>query len=198
VGDDRQAVAEPGILTVHDNGLVKDRHRRIASALMAAAEPSVGLNPYVVRHLSGHVAAAGAWDELASSSVLDHLDPNAVAADAFRTVFGSADLPVEIAGIMSCTTGRPRHRGVGPAVPGPRATERVHRLVGCRWRCRGPAAGDRERPGTRGTVNRCGRRRRRPGGRARERVPGPGDTGRTDRSRLRNGHSYRTGVSRCE
>lgn len=83
---------------------MKERHRRVALALMAAAEKALpgALNPYVVAHLSGHVAAAAAWEELASSAVLDHVDPNAVAADAFRTAFGRADLPVEIAGIMSC------------------------------------------------------------------------------------------------
>jgi WD40 repeat protein len=80
---------------------VADRHRRIALALIAATDDAPP-NRYVVRHLAGHVAAAGAWAELASAAVLDQLAPNSVATQAFRNTFGRADLPIEIAGIMSC------------------------------------------------------------------------------------------------
>jgi hypothetical protein len=82
---------------------MNDRHRRIATALLAAANERLPHhpNPYLVRHLSGHVAAAGMWAELADSPVLDHLDPEALARDAFRTAFASTDLPPKIAAVMS-------------------------------------------------------------------------------------------------
>ncbi len=51
-------------------------------------------NPYIAHHLAGHVAEAGAWQELADAPhVLDHLDPRAVAAEALRLGYGRTSLP---------------------------------------------------------------------------------------------------------
>ena len=82
---------------------IDDGHRLIARALIAAAEPTLPAspNPYLVHHLSAHVAAGSDWPDLAATDLLDHLDPVAVATDAFRTAFGRADLPTEIAAILS-------------------------------------------------------------------------------------------------
>jgi hypothetical protein len=56
---------------------------------------------YLARHLSGHVAEAGLWDDLASHPrVLDSLDPHAVTADAIRTLFGRRSVPPPVAGII--------------------------------------------------------------------------------------------------
>lgn len=79
------------------------RHRRIAQALISTAQADLPAspNPYVTRHLSGHVAEADTWPDLAAApDLLDHLDPNEVAADALRTAFGRADLPTEIHEIL--------------------------------------------------------------------------------------------------
>jgi WD40 repeat protein/type II secretory pathway predicted ATPase ExeA len=85
---------------------VQHRHRKIARALLAAVpvahrDPP---NPYLVRHLSGHVAAAGmaAWDDLATRpDVLDRLDAAALTGDALRTAFGQPELPAEVAGVIA-------------------------------------------------------------------------------------------------
>lgn len=99
---------------------MNDRHRRIATALLADANERLPHrpNPYLVRHLSGHVAAAGMWPELAGSAVLDHLDPETLARDAFRTAFGNADLPAAIAATMS------GHHVLAELPPESRATTR--------------------------------------------------------------------------
>ncbi|WP_436535217.1 nSTAND1 domain-containing NTPase [Actinoplanes sp. HUAS TT8] len=73
-----------------------------AGPAAAGGRPDAGVaNPYVVMHLSGHVADAGVWDALAAApDVLDRLDPLAIAADALRTVFGGAGLPLPVAGVI--------------------------------------------------------------------------------------------------
>jgi WD40 repeat protein len=59
------------------------------------------LGHYLIKHLSGHVAETNRWLDLAAATaVLDALDPESVAADAVRSLFGRADMPVEIAGVV--------------------------------------------------------------------------------------------------
>ncbi len=82
------------------------RHRAIARALLESVPRGYAgpLNPYLVRHLSGHVAAGGmdAWHDLASHpEVLDRLDPHVATGDALRSAFGLPDLPAEIAGTIA-------------------------------------------------------------------------------------------------
>jgi hypothetical protein len=92
--------------TREDKAFCQDRQRRSATALLAkarqvvAADPA-GMPPYLARHLSGHVAEAGLWDDLAAiPRVLDSLDPAAVTADALRTLFGRRPIPPPIAGVI--------------------------------------------------------------------------------------------------
>jgi WD40 repeat protein len=85
---------------------VQRRHRQIIRALLAAvpAGHRGPLNPYLVRHLSGHLAAAGmpAWGDLAARpDVLDRLDAAALTGDALRTAFGQPELPAEVAGAIA-------------------------------------------------------------------------------------------------
>src|SRR5690348_14071807 len=90
------------------------RQQLITQALiaLAAGRPSQPINPYVARHLSGHVADADAWNELGDrSSALDRLDPAAVTADALRTLFGRAPIPPTIAGVIGG-----RHQLAGAAM----------------------------------------------------------------------------------
>ncbi|WP_432164570.1 WD40 repeat domain-containing protein [Streptomyces sp. bgisy031] len=70
-----------------------DRHRRIAQSLIAATSVE-SPNPYVTHHLAGHVAEAGAWQDLADApDVLDRLEPRAVAAEVLRLGYGRGGLP---------------------------------------------------------------------------------------------------------
>jgi WD40 repeat protein len=74
--------------------------RALVSAASAAA--STGLNPYLRRHLSGHVGEVDAWPLLAEEDeVLDLLIADAVVADATRTAFGTGQLPAEVAAVLS-------------------------------------------------------------------------------------------------
>ena len=128
------------------------RHRAIVRALLAALPraPREPLNPYLVRHLSGHIGAAGmdAWHDLATRpDVLDRLDPRAVTGDALRSAFGLPDLPAEIAGAIAARhllinasladrrglreIGMVRHAGIARFPPGPAAD-----LTGAAWALR--------------------------------------------------------------
>jgi WD40 repeat protein len=72
-----------------------DRARQVAAANLAA------MPAYLARHLSGHVADAGLWDDLAAAPrVLDGLDPTMVTADALRTLFGRRAIPPPVAGVI--------------------------------------------------------------------------------------------------
>ena len=73
----------------------------VAAARAAGTDPG-GLPTYLVRHLSGHIADASLWDTLADDPrVLDCLDPDAVTADALRTLFGHRrDIPPAVAGVI--------------------------------------------------------------------------------------------------
>ena len=84
----------------------RERQRRAATSLLglarqvAVADPA-GMPEYLIRHLSGHVADAGLWDDLAADpGVLDGLDPAAVTADALRTLFGRGAIPPPVAGVI--------------------------------------------------------------------------------------------------
>lgn len=91
-----------------ERGAETSQHSRIVKALIdaAKADPYVLRNIYVARHLSGHVAEANAWSLLAEElSILDRLDPEAVARDAMRTIFGRSAAPGAIASVL---TGRRR------------------------------------------------------------------------------------------
>jgi len=85
--------------TGHDTTILAERHLRIVTALLAQArEIPQGMNAYVRRRLSGHVAEARAWDQLAGATeVLDALDVDALASDVLATSFGRRQLPVEVA-----------------------------------------------------------------------------------------------------
>ena len=66
-----------------------------------SADPDAVLPPYLVRHLSGHVADADLWEDLAATpNVLDYLDAEAVTADAVRTLFGRREIPAPVAGVI--------------------------------------------------------------------------------------------------
>jgi len=81
---------------------VPTRHRSVARALMAKAFTSEAPDLYVVRRLAEHVAEAGIWQELADApAVLDELDPESIAAEALRTAYGRANLPLAIAASLS-------------------------------------------------------------------------------------------------
>ncbi|WP_306316938.1 MULTISPECIES: WD40 repeat domain-containing protein [unclassified Streptomyces] len=70
-----------------------ERHRRIAQSLIAAT-PADSPNPYITHHLAGHIAEAGAWQDLADApDVLDRLEPRSVAAEALRAGYGRSGLP---------------------------------------------------------------------------------------------------------
>ncbi|WP_327000897.1 hypothetical protein OHA72_38000 [Dactylosporangium sp. NBC_01737] len=88
------------------------RERLITRALIAAAQRTLpSPNPYVTFHLAEHAAAAAAWQDLARSDVLDHLDPGAVAAAAGRAA-GPARLSTEVAAVVFARhvlTGLPPH-----------------------------------------------------------------------------------------
>jgi WD40 repeat protein len=81
------------------------RHRSIAQRLIALAREAAGpLNPYLARHLTGHLARAtpGTWQILADHPrVLDRLDPRATTADAVRAMLDRQELPAEILGVVA-------------------------------------------------------------------------------------------------
>jgi WD40 repeat protein len=75
---------------------------RVARALITAARDGEPPSPYVVLRLAEHVAAAGAWAELAFAPyLLDQLDPDSVAVAVLRTAFGRADLPASLGASLS-------------------------------------------------------------------------------------------------
>jgi WD domain, G-beta repeat len=68
----------------------------------AVAGGGDGGGPYLRRYLAEHVAEAGLWPELAGQiAVLDGLDPDSVAVEAFRTAYGRGYLPAAIAVTMA-------------------------------------------------------------------------------------------------
>ena len=83
--------------------LLAERERQVSRALMEAVERKTQdtTNPYLARYLSGHVANADAWEDLAGRpGALDRLDPNAVTADALRTIMGRGHIAPSIAGVL--------------------------------------------------------------------------------------------------
>jgi hypothetical protein len=79
-----------------------DLHAHVARALIASVSGGEAPSPYVVLRLAEHVAAAGAWDELAAAPyLLDQLDPDSVAVAVLRTAFGRSDLPAPIGASLS-------------------------------------------------------------------------------------------------
>jgi WD40 repeat protein len=81
---------------------VLSQHADVVRALIASGGESELPNPYVIQRLAEHVAAAGAWDDLAAAPyLLDQLDPDSVAAAALRTAFGRSDLPGSIGASLS-------------------------------------------------------------------------------------------------
>jgi transcriptional regulator with XRE-family HTH domain len=101
-----QAFTEHLDRTSENKASCQDRQRRCAAALLdyarqaAAADPAC-MPPYLARHLSGHVADTGMWNELAATpEVLDGLDPAAVTADALRTLSGRRPIPPPVADVI--------------------------------------------------------------------------------------------------
>ncbi len=90
--------------------------RKLAARALLHAVHTAGpgrIPEYLVNHLSGHVAEAGLWDDLAClSHVLDRIDPHAVTADAVRTLFGRRLVPPSVAGIIGA---RDTLAGANPA-----------------------------------------------------------------------------------
>jgi len=79
-----------------------NQYARVAHTLITASRDGEPPSPYVALRLADHVAAAGAWDELASAPyLLDQLDPDSVAAAVLRTAFGRADLPAPLGASLS-------------------------------------------------------------------------------------------------
>ncbi|MEU8351441.1 MULTISPECIES: WD40 repeat domain-containing protein [unclassified Streptomyces] len=101
---------------------------------MAAATETP--NPYIAHHLAGHVAEAGAWQELADAPhVLDHLDPRAVAAEALRLGYGRTGLPDPVTATLVA-------RDLLASVA-PEDRETVRALTTARFVGAAPAAGTR-------------------------------------------------------
>jgi WD40 repeat protein len=77
-------------------------HGSVARALIANVGGAEAINPYIVHRLAEYVAEAGAWQELADApAILDELDPESIAAEALRTAYGRANLPLAIAASLS-------------------------------------------------------------------------------------------------
>lgn len=86
---------EPGLA-------VLAQHARVVRALITSSREGESPSPYVVRRLADHVAAAGAWDDLAAEPyLLDELNPDSVAVAVLRTAFGRSDLPASIGASLS-------------------------------------------------------------------------------------------------
>ncbi|TCO54363.1 WD40 repeat domain-containing protein [Actinocrispum wychmicini] len=86
-----------------DSNRAAEAHNQITRGLVAAAEQTDGLNPYLQTYLSAHAGAGGrdAWRCLGEHPmVIDRLDPKAVAADAMRTAFARFPLPPEIGAVI--------------------------------------------------------------------------------------------------
>ena len=79
-----------------------NQHAHVVRALITSAGEGESPSPYVVLRLAEHVAAAGAWDDLAAAPyLLDQLDPDSVAVAVLRTAFGRSDLPAPIGASLS-------------------------------------------------------------------------------------------------
>jgi WD40 repeat protein len=99
-------------LTV-DGELTRSRHQAITRRVVAELETRP--NPYWVRYTSSDAAGGGlpAWKELdATPRAVDVLDPDAVARDAMRSLFGLGVVPPHIAGVVSAAH---ELRAAGPA-----------------------------------------------------------------------------------
>ncbi len=76
----------------------------IAERLIALANEDGPMNPYLERHLAGHVAEGRVWEKLAAAPmVLDRLDPTSVASNVLRTSFGRLDVPPPIAAVAGAS-----------------------------------------------------------------------------------------------
>lgn len=79
-----------------------NQHAHVVRALITSAGEGEPPSPYVVLRLAEHVAAAGAWDDLAAAPyLLDQLDPDSVAVAVLRAAFGRSDLPAPIGASLS-------------------------------------------------------------------------------------------------
>jgi Tfp pilus assembly protein PilF len=90
---------------------LSDRHRLITRALISAAEQDLPAppNPYLVHHLSGHVATAGAWSDLAASDLLDHLVPVDVIVQRARTLLNRRQPEAAEHGLRVALMREPQH-----------------------------------------------------------------------------------------
>lgn len=70
------------------------RHGQLSRALLT----NFSLNPYLVKRLPQHIAAAGEWETLAKRHhrLLDELDPEGIASAVLQASFGNSRLPAEI------------------------------------------------------------------------------------------------------
>ncbi|MFD0363054.1 WD40 repeat domain-containing protein [Nocardia sp. GCM10030253] len=96
-------------------------HRRAVAALIATIRSDrERANPYIVNRLSAHVAASGAWEDLAAADdIIDWLNPDVLVADLMRSGFGTHPLPTSLAGLL------PVRAVLGAATPADRATLRA-------------------------------------------------------------------------
>ncbi|WP_329271424.1 WD40 repeat domain-containing protein [Streptomyces sp. NBC_01451] len=98
---------------------VRDRHNAARALLsIAAGSKAPAMPAYLARHLSGHVAEADLWEQLAElPSVLDRLQPRAITADALRTLFGRKAVPPPVAGVIgACEVLEKAHPGDRPGL----------------------------------------------------------------------------------
>ena len=93
-------------LTAHQD-TTRGQHRRITNAAITAIrrEHDAGAlpNDYWLHHTSAHAARGGlpAWKDLDGvPDILDLLDPDATAGDAMRSLFGYAQVPPNLAGVI--------------------------------------------------------------------------------------------------
>jgi WD40 repeat protein len=118
------------------------RHRLIATALAETAARTLPAQPnqYVVRHLAEHVSIGGDWQILADRPrVLDALDPDAVAQQAYPDASHKVTMPLDLVGAVAgrhvLRLAAANDRGAIRAVAAARATSRMPRDRGAGlWR----------------------------------------------------------------
>ena len=91
--------------------------RRLTQRLLAVAGERVArgepLSPYLVMYLAEHTGAAELWTELGRDvELIDRLDPDTVAVEAFRTSYGGHPLPPAV---LTTMVARDQLRTASPA-----------------------------------------------------------------------------------
>ena len=93
----REAPAEAGVTRRSVSHALLD-----LATTLADSDPEAPLHPFLRFHLPAYVADGGLWHELASrSSVLDRVDFRALSSQAYRSLFGTGQVPREIASAVA-------------------------------------------------------------------------------------------------